>query len=316
MTTRFLHRDCPLCGAPAPPTPDVATAPPAESLSYEALVPHWNGFFKERAFFSYSRCISCGLLFAPAFFNEDQLAALYAQMPPNMAGIAPETLRRTQRGYFEILKANAKLEGGYIEIGPDIGLFTENCVQEGRFDSHWLFEPNRDAWPALTAAMRDRKHRIVPDMFGFSQVPDGSAGAAVMIHVLDHLLEPAGVLRALRGKLAVGGAVVIVTHNESSILRRIFARRWPAFCLQHPELYNPRSMRSLVESAGYELVQIKRTVNHFPFQFLVRHLLWAVGMKVEEVPAFGGLSIGLKLGNMITVARPRRDLGEAFALAA
>jgi hypothetical protein len=137
-----------------------------------------------------------------------------------------------------------------------------------------------------------------------------------MIHVLDHLLDPAGILRELRGKLLPGATVVIVTHNESSLLRRMFARRWPAFCLQHPALYNPRSMRSLIESAGYELVQIKRTVNYFPLQFLVKHLLWAIGLKVESTPAFGGLSIGLKLGNMITVARPRQDPKEAFALAA
>jgi Methyltransferase domain len=147
-------------------------------------------------------------------------------------------------------------------------------------------------------------------------VPDVSVGAAVMIHVLDHLLDPAGVLRELRGKLLPGATVVIVTHNESSLLRRVFQRRWPAFCLQHPELYNPRSMRALVESAGYELVQVDRTVNHFPLQFLVKHLLWAAGLKIDAVPAFGGLSIGLKLGNMITVARPRPDLGEVLALAA
>jgi hypothetical protein len=315
-TTHFLHRDCPLCNTPAPATPDVATAPPAESLPYETLVPHWNGFFKERVFFSYSRCRSCGLLFTPVFFREDQLTNLYAQMPPNMEGIPPANLRRTQRGYFEVLKANGKLEGGYIEIGPDIGLFTEHCVREGGFDSYWLFEPNRDVWPALAAAMGDRTHRIVPDVFGFTQASDGSVGAAAMIHVLDHLLDPAGVLRSLRGKLSPGATVVIVTHNESSILRRVFARRWPAFCLQHPQLYNPRSMRSLVESAGYELVQIKRTVNYFPLQFLIKHLLWAIGLKIDAVPVFGSLSIGLRLGNMIAVARPRRGLEKAFALAA
>ncbi|MDQ2859252.1 MAG: class I SAM-dependent methyltransferase [Pseudomonadota bacterium] len=311
----FLHRDCPLCGTAAPAVADVRTEPAAESMPYEALVPHWNGFFKERVFFSYGRCASCGLLFAPRFFDEGQLGDLYAQMAPNMGTVPLDALRRTQRGYFEVLKAHSSLEGGYIEVGPDIGLFTESCVREGRFDSYWLFEPNRDVAAALSEVVAGRDHRIVHDMLGFSQAPDRSVGAAILIHVLDHLLDPAGVLRELRAKLLPAATILIVTHNESSLLRRAFGRRWPAFCLQHPELYNPRSMRALLDSVGYEVIQIRRTVNHFPVQFLLKHLLWAVGLKVDRTPAFGGLAIGLRLGNMITVARPRADLGNAPSLA-
>ncbi|MEP6966747.1 MAG: class I SAM-dependent methyltransferase [Pseudomonadota bacterium] len=300
----FARRDCPGCGAAPPPAAAVASRPPAESMAFEDLVPHWNGFFKQRVFFSYVRCRACGLLFAPIFFDAGQLAALYAQMAPNMDLIPQAALRRTQRGYFDVLKAHARLEGGYLEVGPDVGLFTQNCVREGCFDAWWLYEPNRDVIGALSAAVAGRAHAIIHDMDGFDSAPPGSVGAAVMIHVLDHLLDPAAALRDLRGKLAPDGRLLIVVHDESSALSRLLGRRWPAFCLQHPEVYNRRSLRALLERAGYRLVTVERTVNYFPVQFLLKHLLWACGLKAERVPAFGGLTLGLRLGNLIAVAAP------------
>lgn len=304
-TTRFLRRSCPSCGAPPPERLTVRAPAPAERLAFEALRPCWNGFFKARTFFSYARCPKCGLLYAPTFFHEEQLAELYAQMPPNMDGVPATALRRTQRAYFNVLAAHAPATGDYVELGPDVGLFTEHCVADGRFDRHWLFEPNRDVWPTLSAAMDGRRHEIVADLLGFTRVPDGSVGAAVMVHVLDHLIDPVGVLRSLHAKMSGDAVLVLVTHDESSWLRRGLAGRWPAFCLQHPQLFSPKSMVGVLARAGFERVDSRRTVNHFPIQFLIRHLLWAAGIRNAPIPTFSGLCLGLKLGNIITVARPR-----------
>jgi SAM-dependent methyltransferase len=301
-TRTFLHRACPLCGAAPPANSEVASRVTAESMRYEDLIPYWNGFFKEKVFFSYVRCPSCHLLYNATFFDSEALSELYAQMAPNMDVVPPDMLRATQRGYYEALRRRATFEGGYLEVGPDVGLFTEYCVQAGGFDHYWLFEPNRQVAPALSAAMGGNPFSIVHDMFDFSPTPDGTVGVAVLIHVLDHLVDPMASLREIRRKLKPGGKILIVTHDESSLLRRVFGAKWPPFCLQHPQLYGPRSMRALLTAAGYRDVRLSKTVNHFPVQFLVKQLLWACGIKVERVPDFGGLSIGLKLGNMMTLA--------------
>ena len=306
MSQHYHSRGCPACKSPVElATKVVASHPTAEETEYSALIPVWNGFFKDKVFFSYSRCGQCGMFYAPTFFTAAQLEELYAQMPPNMDVVPIEALRKTQRGYFKTLQSISPLKGDYIEIGPDIGLFTENCVREGQFGKYWLFEPNRDVGQALAETMRGKPHKIVHDMFGFSQVPDNSAGAAVMVHVLDHLLDPVSTLRELREKLMPDAHLAIVTHDESSLLRRIFGKRWPAFCLQHPEIYNPQSIRQLLDTAGYEVVQLEKTVNHFTVQFLLLHLCWALGIRVKSLPTFGGLTLGLKLGNMITIATPK-----------
>jgi hypothetical protein len=293
-----------LCGALGSPA-EVASDPRAETMRFDELVPHWNGFFKQKVFFSYARCSHCGLLYAPNFFEDSSLGKLYAQMPPNMDVVPIEALRKTQRGYFDVLRRYSALKGGYIEVGPDIGLFTENCVRDGSFDHYWLFEPNRNVLPALEKLVAGQTFDVIDDMFGFSRVPDNRVDAAVMVHVLDHLLDPVATLKELRQKLTGKGTLLIVTHDESSLLRKVFGARWPAFCLQHPEIYNPKSMRSLLAAAGFDVLTIQKTVNYFPVHFLAKHLLWALGLKVKSFPSLGNFAVGLKLGNMITIAQPR-----------
>jgi hypothetical protein len=142
-------------------------------------------------------------------------------------------------------------------------------------------------------------------MFGFSQIPDQCAGAAVMIQVLDHLLDPVATLIELRAKLLPHAKLLIVTHNEQSLLRKMVGWRWPAFCLQHPQIYNPNSISKLLEKAGFRVNSINKTKNFFEFSFLLKHLLWAFGIKVKSVPSIFNFTIGLKLGNIATVATPR-----------
>lgn len=303
----FISRMCPVCGNRPPRQAAICSKVRAESLPFDALIPHWNGFFKDKTFFSYARCEQCGLLFAPVFFNPAQLERLYAQMPPNMAEVPLEALRRTQRGYFNALRKHSALKGSYLEVGPDIGLFAENCVREGQFNEYWLFEPNHSILAELSEVVAGTNYHISHDMLGFSDVPDNSVAAAVMIHVLDHLLDPVATLRELREKLAPNSRLLLVTHDESSLLRRLFGSRWPAFCLQHPQIYSAKTMRTLLAAAGFNTLQQIKSRNYFTASFLLKHLSWALGVKVQSVPDFGRITLGLKLGNILTIATPEGE---------
>jgi Methyltransferase domain len=303
-SNQYLQRHCPICQKSTPCIFEIASEKKGEDLGYEELVPYWNGFFKEKIFFSYARCENCQLLFAPVFYQAEQLEALYGQMPPNMDVVPMAALINTQRGYFDTLKNFSKLDHGYIEVGPDIGIFTANCRKQGNFDSYWLCEPNTLVAEALARAVAGKPFKIIEEMFGFTVIPDQSASVAVMIQVLDHLLDPVATLSELKTKLLPDAKLLLVTHNEQSLLRKIVGWRWPAFCLQHPQIYSPHSIKALLEKAGYELNSIERTKNYFEFSFLLKHLLWAFGIKVKSVPKYFNFTIGLKLGNMITIATP------------
>ena len=300
----YLHRKCPICQKNTNDHIEVSSEKKAEEMAYEELTLYWNGFFKEKIYFSYKRCDGCDLLFAPIFYQTKQLEALYAQMTPNMDIVPIDALVRTQKRYFEELKRFSSLKNGYIEIGPDIGIFTKHCSKEGGFDNYWLCEPNKEVADALSKSVGNNKFAILEEMFGFSQIPDESAGVAVMIQVLDHLMDPVVTLTELKAKLLPSAKLLLVTHNERSLLRRLVGWRWPAFCLQHPQLYNPLSITKLLEKSGYRVESVKKTINYFQCDFLLQHLLWAFGIKVKSVPKIFNFTIGLKLGNMLVIATP------------
>lgn len=296
----FLHRPCPACAAAAPQE-EVASERRGEAMTLDALKPYWSGFFKEKTFFTYARCGTCGLLYAPTFFTNEQLAELYADMAPNMEEVPGPALAATQLSYWKTAQKTGPMAGGYLEIGPDIGYIVNHAAREGRFDHFWLFEPNRAVHAELDAATQGKPRTISVEMDDLSPVPDGSVGLAVMIHVLDHLLDPMAMLKQINAKLRPGGLLMIVTHNEGSVLRRVMGVKFPPFCLQHPELYNPKSITNLLTRAGYGQVKVGRSKNYFPLAFMARQAAWTVGINLDRVP-LPKAAVGLKLGNMITTA--------------
>jgi hypothetical protein len=304
MMKNFLNRPCPICKVKSHSKPLIKTKKRAESLAFNSLISYWNGFFKEKIIFSYVRCNSCGLLFCPQFFSNQQLKNLYGQMPPNMDEVPKNALTKTQYGYFKTLKNLSSLKGGYLEIGPDIGLFTEHCVREGSFDDYWLFEPNKAKKNDLKRVVNGRKAKIIHEMTNFSAIPNNHIDTVIIIHVMDHLLDRVGTLSALRKKLKKNANFLIVTHDEASFLRKIFNWKWPAFCLQHPQIYNLKTTRELLRVAGFEVIEQHKTVNYFKLSFLFKHLLWAIGFKFINTPRIFDITLGLKLGNILTIASP------------
>jgi len=304
MMKNFLNRSCPICESKSYSKPFIKTKKRAENLTFNSLVSYWNGFFKEKIIFSYVRCNSCSLLFCPKFFTNQQLKNLYGQMPPNMDEVPKNALSKTQYGYFKALKNLSNLRGRYLEIGPDIGLFTEHCVREGYFDDYWLFEPNKAVKNDLKRVINGRKAKIIHEMTNFSAIPNNHIDVVIIIHVMDHLLDPVGTLSALRKKLKKDAKILIVTHDEASLLRKIFNWKWPAFCLQHPQIYNLKTTSELLGVAGFEVLEQHKTVNYFKLSFLFKHLLWAIGLKFIKTPRIFDITLGLKLGNILTIASP------------
>lgn len=265
----------------------------------------WMGLFQDKSIFSYTRCNKCGLLYAPVFFDEQQLQELYANMPPNMDVVPTDALSRTQVGYYEYFKsALPETKGSFLEIGPDVGLFTRHCAESDQFDKYWLFEPNQAVERQLNDLMSERHCQISREISDFSIVPNDTVSACVMIHVLDHLLNPRDTLVQLRAKMKKDSVMMIVTHDEGSLLAQLLGVKWPAYCLQHPQLYNRKSIRATLADAGLRVTKQVKTKNVFPVSFLAKNFLWSLGVRQRIPEILPSVVVGLKLGNILTLAVP------------
>lgn len=264
------------------------------------------GLFQDKAIFSYVRCKVCGLLYAPIFFDEAQLVQLYGDMPPNMNVVPEHALRLTQKSYFAHLRnALPSCVGGYIEVGPDVGLFTENCAGLDVFSHYWLFEPNESVVPRLETLMDGYGYDIITSIGDFSAVPNGSVCACVMVHVLDHLLDPVKALAELRAKMKNGSVMLVVTHDERSLLARFIKSSWPAYSIQHPQLFNRRSIQRLFEVSGFRVINQAKSTNFFPLRFLAQNFLWSFGIRAKTLRLVPETLVGLKLGNILSLVTPK-----------
>jgi len=300
----FIERDCPICESKKSNL-EVESSVIGDTLSFAKLKESWFGFFKDKVFFSYFRCENCNALYNKKFFNEETLKILYSSNPDNTDGLDVNMLRLTQRKYAKFLADHAALKGNYFELGPDLGVLSSEIAKMGDVEHFWFFEPNGEVHDMLRQNMKGSSVSISNEMAGFSSVPDASIDIAVLVHVLDHLIEPRKIMEQIYKKLKVGGKILIVTHDESSFLARWLRKKWPAFCLQHPHLFNIKTTKNFLEIIGLKVIKTDKAYNNFPFFYLLRHLFFALGLRIP-VPKLNKPVLSLKLGNIITIAEKSR----------
>jgi 2-polyprenyl-3-methyl-5-hydroxy-6-metoxy-1,4-benzoquinol methylase len=303
--TNYSRRTaCSCCQAPSSMARgEVCSTPRAEDIDFDQHGKFLSGYVPQRVFFSYLRCGKCDAYYCPSYYSVEQLRLLYEGRPENMADLPVGSRERTQARYVDILRRHSRMAGGFLEIGADIGLFAEACARAGHFDRLWLSDPNSAVHGQLKRRFASSNATILGTMSPAADVPPGAISTAVMIHVLDHLPEPSAMLRDIFNTLEPGGVLMIVTHNARSWLARVLGRRWPPFTLQHPHLFSPRAMRSLVTSSGFEMLEIVPTTNYYPASYLVGAGLTVFGLPAKWVPEQLGPEIGVRLGNICTIAR-------------
>jgi SAM-dependent methyltransferase len=90
-------------------------------------------------------------------------------------------------------------------------------------------------------------------------------GAVTLVDVLEHIPEPVGALRAVRGVLEPGGWVAVkVPHGPNQLLKerirgRVFRGYRPTVAdnLVHVSHFTPRALRMALEQAGFAEIEIR-----------------------------------------------------------
>jgi 2-polyprenyl-3-methyl-5-hydroxy-6-metoxy-1,4-benzoquinol methylase len=220
-----------------------------------------------------------------------------------MVAVPLPARQRTQDDYVSLLRRHCRMAGNFLEIGPDIGLFTSSLAKTGSFNHLWLYEPNRNVHQSLSDGLRGLSHTINENFFRASDVPAESVSTTVMIHVLDHVLQPMDLLRQIRTSLEPGGIIFIVTHDCDSLLALLMGRRWPPYTLQHPQLFSRRSIATLLQLSGFEMIETVKTTNYFPASFLMQAALAVCGLSRAGVSGGAAPLVPVKLGNIAAIAR-------------
>ena len=161
-----------------------------------------------------------------------------------------------------------------LDVGCGSGLLLHVAMHKG-----WQgtgIEPS----PQARARAAERGVYVVPTLEGMQAQFD----AAALILVLEHVLDPLTMLRAVRERLNDGGACLIVVPHDANPLQGIAQKKHnlPAWwvCSPHVNYWNPQTLQRAMERAGFALVDASAT---FPVE---QYLL------ARDVPYVGNEEMG------------------------
>ena len=297
----WITRNCPICDTP-PEVVEIRASIRADDLTFKDVKKLWMGFRKNSCFFDYYRCQECKVLFNKFYFSPEQLDILYSDMPDNTNKVNHAVLSKTQSGYLSFLlkKVNLVKKSKYLEIGPDVGLLTYHVSRTNLFDNITLVEPNKSVHQVLNNSILPGIETFI--YHNFDELATNNRFDLVSgVHVFDHLIEPISYIKKMAEFMGSGSHVLSITHDEGSLLRKILSRKWPPFCLQHPQLYNAKTIDVLFERAGLNKISIEKSTNWFPLKHIVAVAQNLIGLPNIFVRITPAINIPLKLGNMISI---------------
>ena len=285
----FITRKCPICDDDKSRESIKPDLHPKDNL--EKAGDYWRGFYKKKFFFPYSRC-ECGFLYCKEYFSPNYLNKLYSSMGDNIYSGDSETDHMTKDMYIkkigEILAGKDNIS--ILEIGADNGTLIKKLKRLTNISHFTAIEPNKDMHQKLSEV----SNKVYSDL---SELPEGEVfDLVISIHVLDHIPQISEYIEQLGKRIKKDGLIFGVVHDESSILARLLSKRWPAYCLQHPHLFNPGTIEKILNKKDLTQIEIYKTVNSFKLGYLLSQLLLAVfNIKIRFPDLF---NINLKLGNI------------------
>lgn len=206
--------------------------------------------------FGLVRCVACGCyrIDPPPISGDDEAAAFYTgyyERPKTVCATKPVATRSSR--FWQVVRADASLEHTGQRVA-DIG-----CGE-----GHLCSELRRAGWPMVigvdvSRARVERARKLYPDgefydrPLELTDVPQASFDLIIMDNVIEHLPEPATMLRTLRRYLKPQGRIVVITPNMTSGHFKLLGRRWTPELAPHAHIYlfTPPSLHLLLSNAGF-----------------------------------------------------------------
>ena len=226
------------------------------------------------------RCASCGHVWLNPRPAVAELGTIY---PPTyyaynyeeeinaLAVRGKQALDR--RKFAGILKALDRPPASYLDVGCGDGRFLRLMESRGvpRDANYGIELDERVVEPLREAGYRAWCGRVED----CEAIPDGAIDLATMFHVIEHVDDPAAVVRRIGRWLAPGGLFAVETPNFDSADQRLFANgHWGGYHIpRHWNLFTPATLERLLRDAGLEPIRTRFQTGHAFWMYSFHHRL-------------------------------------------
>jgi SAM-dependent methyltransferase len=294
---QLVDRSCPLCGSRAGHEAAAANIRP-EQLDGFAFASRKSPEYMHHRLVM---CERCDLLYASPAPTPETLVEAYEQADYDSA----EESAYASTTYAALLTAMVGAGPSWspaLDIGTGDGSFLAALAGLGIDDATGV-EPSLAPVASAPAAVRQK---IRVGAFQEQDFPPDHFGLVTSFQTLEHVPDPAATCQAAYRLLRVGGVVLVVTHDRRAPLNRALGRRSPIYDIEHLQLFSPRSLRSLLERAGFSDVSTRAVVNRYPVRYWARLLPVPGKAKAPmlagiERARLGGVALSVPVGNIAAV---------------
>jgi SAM-dependent methyltransferase len=208
----------------------------------------------------------------------------YAKINP-IARRAKEFLDR--RKLSQILRWCPQTPKTYLDVGCGDGRFLRTMERLGLARTN-LYGLELDA--AVVQRLRDAGFSGVScqRIENATGIPDAGIDFATMFHVIEHVADPAAVLRSLHSRVSPAGVLALETPNIDSFDARLFHRSyWGGYHFpRHWHLFNPVTISRLLMDNGWDVLSILYQTGHSFWMYSLHHWLRYEGLPRPALAAF------------------------------
>jgi ubiquinone/menaquinone biosynthesis C-methylase UbiE len=221
--------------------------------------------YSETRRISHFRCNECGSVFVGNDVNAEELGIAYSSLNSRKyyEEIESENRKKMTTAIDHLITLISK-DDKIIDIGTGDGLFVELLNQAGFRDVSAHEIPDSDL-----SAIKKIADNIYQD-FDYSSIPLDKYNAVVMLDVLEHVINPEYVINKCSGVLKTNGVIYfhtpVVTKADRMmhVLQKLPGMKKIGTIWQrgrtsifHLQNYTPRSLRLLLEKAGFSNIRIE-----------------------------------------------------------
>lgn len=243
---------------------------------------------------SISRCRRCNLIYANPRLTQEEIWQRYS---PGYFWDEYMPAHHAPRGEFDVALHQQRSQplldllqtyqepGTLLEVGCAAGFFLKIAEANG-----WSVQGVEIMKPAVEYAGSTLHINVFEGTLEEAQFAANSFDAVALIETIEHLLDPAAVLREVHRILKPGGSVLLTTPNVNSMMLPLLGVDWSVLSpAEHLFYFTEQTMGQMLQQAGFHAVQffwrlpqqtIWETMNplntHRPYSWRSRLVKWGV----------------------------------------
>lgn len=207
-----------------------------------------------------------------------------------------------EREFSRTLSYLSKFISGHsslLEIGCAYGFFLQEAAK--RFDCVGIDISEH-------AVLKCRKKNLTAYCGTIGSVKlDQEFDIVAMFDCIEHLETPESDLRVIHDHLNENGVLILTTGDWKSLYARLAGKRWRLMTPpQHLFYFSPRSISTLLNRVGFEVLAIDRPWKMVPVGLMLYQLMRRTGVNIALSTLFDRAALPMNLYDAIRVVAKKR----------